>query len=170
MGSQGFWGLGLQALLIHSMKISIYLSWWSCDHTTVSEEELRKLKEESNVDSLRQELERERSRNSELEQKINDILRSRWLFWLKLYRYWMSWFWQTGQLVLLKPSLTSFCWSLHSLEDSPSQSPKVPPTQPPPPAVSSTGELQNLAHICAPCSRGIVEKGEKNGGNPSTCL
>ncbi|XP_036962080.1 GRAM domain-containing protein 4-like isoform X6 [Acanthopagrus latus] len=65
------------------------------------QEELRKLKEESNVDSLRQELEKERSRNSELEQKINDILRS-------------------------------------SLEDSPSQSPKVPPTQPPPPAVSST--------------------------------
>ncbi|XP_073327990.1 GRAM domain-containing protein 4-like [Pagrus major] len=65
------------------------------------QEELRKLKEESNVDSLRQELERERSRNSELEQKINDILRS-------------------------------------SLEDSPSQTPKVPPTQPPPPAVSST--------------------------------
>uniref|UniRef100_A0A671YL49 GRAM domain containing 4 n=1 Tax=Sparus aurata TaxID=8175 RepID=A0A671YL49_SPAAU len=58
--------------------------------------------QESNVDSLRQELERERSRNSELEQKINDILRSR------------------------------------CLEDSPSQSPKVPPTQPPPPAVSST--------------------------------
>lgn len=40
------------------------------------QEELRKLKEESNVDSLRQELERERSRCSELEQKINDILRS----------------------------------------------------------------------------------------------
>lgn len=49
-------------------------------HIYVSEEELRKLKEESNVDSLRQELEKERSRNSELEQKINDILRSRWLF------------------------------------------------------------------------------------------
>uniref|UniRef100_A0A3Q3VKW9 GRAM domain-containing protein n=1 Tax=Mola mola TaxID=94237 RepID=A0A3Q3VKW9_MOLML len=43
------------------------------------QEELRKLKEESNVDSLRQELEKERSRCSELEQKINDILRSRWL-------------------------------------------------------------------------------------------
>lgn len=40
------------------------------------QEELRKLKEESNVDSLRQELERERSRCSELEQKINDVLRS----------------------------------------------------------------------------------------------
>uniref|UniRef100_A0A671YKK7 GRAM domain containing 4 n=1 Tax=Sparus aurata TaxID=8175 RepID=A0A671YKK7_SPAAU len=71
------------------------------------QEELRKLKEESNVDSLRQELERERSRNSELEQKINDILRSR------------------------------------CLEDSPSQSPKVPPTQPPPPAVSSTETLSD---------------------------
>nr|XP_046249839.1 GRAM domain-containing protein 4-like [Scatophagus argus] len=40
------------------------------------QEELRKLKEESNVESLRQELEKERSRCSELEQKINDVLRS----------------------------------------------------------------------------------------------
>uniref|UniRef100_A0A8D3CAG8 GRAM domain-containing protein n=1 Tax=Scophthalmus maximus TaxID=52904 RepID=A0A8D3CAG8_SCOMX len=40
-------------------------------------EELRKLKEESNVDSLRQELEKERCRRLELEQKINDVLRSR---------------------------------------------------------------------------------------------
>uniref|UniRef100_A0A8D2ZHV4 GRAM domain-containing protein n=1 Tax=Scophthalmus maximus TaxID=52904 RepID=A0A8D2ZHV4_SCOMX len=39
-------------------------------------EELRKLKEESNVDSLRQELEKERCRRLELEQKINDVLRS----------------------------------------------------------------------------------------------
>uniref|UniRef100_A0A8C4ETG3 GRAM domain containing 4 n=1 Tax=Dicentrarchus labrax TaxID=13489 RepID=A0A8C4ETG3_DICLA len=41
------------------------------------QEELRKLKEESNVESLKQELERERSRCNELEQKINDVLRSR---------------------------------------------------------------------------------------------
>ncbi|XP_070686824.1 GRAM domain-containing protein 4-like [Pempheris klunzingeri] len=41
------------------------------------QEELRKLKEESNVDSLRQELERERCRCVELEQKINDVLRPR---------------------------------------------------------------------------------------------
>lgn len=41
------------------------------------EEELKKLREESNVDSLRQELERERSRCSELEQKINDVLKPR---------------------------------------------------------------------------------------------
>uniref|UniRef100_A0A3Q3NKU4 GRAM domain containing 4 n=1 Tax=Mastacembelus armatus TaxID=205130 RepID=A0A3Q3NKU4_9TELE len=40
------------------------------------QEELRKLKEESNVDSLRQELEKERCRRVELEQKINDVLRS----------------------------------------------------------------------------------------------
>lgn len=52
----------------------------SCDHPSVSEEELRKLKEESNVDSLKQELERERSRCNELEQKINEILRARLLF------------------------------------------------------------------------------------------
>lgn len=43
----------------------------------VSEEELRKLKEDSNVDSLRQELEKERSRCGELEQKINDMLKPR---------------------------------------------------------------------------------------------
>ncbi|GAA6215383.1 GRAM domain-containing protein 4-like [Lates japonicus] len=41
------------------------------------QEELSKLKEESNVDSLRQELEKERCRRIELEQKINDVLRSR---------------------------------------------------------------------------------------------
>uniref|UniRef100_A0A3B4ZTN9 GRAM domain-containing protein 4-like n=1 Tax=Stegastes partitus TaxID=144197 RepID=A0A3B4ZTN9_9TELE len=41
------------------------------------QEELRKLKEESNVDSLRQELEKERCRRTELEQKMNDALRSR---------------------------------------------------------------------------------------------
>ncbi|XP_023275736.1 GRAM domain-containing protein 4-like [Seriola lalandi dorsalis] len=63
------------------------------------QEELRKLKEESNVDSLKQELEKERCRRIELEQKVNDALRSR-------------------------------------LEDSPSQTPKVPP--PPQPASSGT--------------------------------
>ncbi|XP_022620239.1 GRAM domain-containing protein 4-like [Seriola dumerili] len=63
------------------------------------QEELRKLKEESNVDSLKQELEKERCRRIELEQKVNDALRSR-------------------------------------LEDSPSQTPKVPP--PPQPAGSGT--------------------------------
>ncbi|KAJ4937749.1 hypothetical protein JOQ06_002380 [Pogonophryne albipinna] len=41
------------------------------------QEELKKLREESNVDSLRHELERERSRCSELEQKINDVLKPR---------------------------------------------------------------------------------------------
>uniref|UniRef100_A0A8C5HMT6 GRAM domain-containing protein 4-like n=1 Tax=Gouania willdenowi TaxID=441366 RepID=A0A8C5HMT6_GOUWI len=39
------------------------------------QEELRKLKEESNVDFLRQELERERSKRTELEQKYNEALR-----------------------------------------------------------------------------------------------
>lgn len=43
----------------------------------VSEEELRKLREETNVDSLRQELDRERSKRMELEQKMNEALRSR---------------------------------------------------------------------------------------------
>lgn len=41
------------------------------------QEELRKLRDESNVDSLRQELEKERCRRIELEQKINDTLKSR---------------------------------------------------------------------------------------------
>ncbi|KAM8892051.1 GRAM domain-containing protein 4-like isoform 2-T3 [Spinachia spinachia] len=41
------------------------------------QEELRKLREESNVDALRQELERERSRCAELEQKIGDVVKPR---------------------------------------------------------------------------------------------
>lgn len=41
------------------------------------EEELRKLREETNVDSLRQELERERSKRLDLEQKMNEVLRTR---------------------------------------------------------------------------------------------
>uniref|UniRef100_A0A665UAX2 GRAM domain-containing protein 4-like n=1 Tax=Echeneis naucrates TaxID=173247 RepID=A0A665UAX2_ECHNA len=40
------------------------------------QEELRKLKEESNVDAMRQELEKERLRRIELEQKVNDALRA----------------------------------------------------------------------------------------------
>ncbi|XP_040018855.1 GRAM domain-containing protein 4 [Gasterosteus aculeatus] len=41
------------------------------------QEELRKLREESNVDALRQELERERSKCAELEQKIGDVVKPR---------------------------------------------------------------------------------------------
>lgn len=41
------------------------------------EEELRKLREETNVDSLRQELDRERSKRLELEQKMNEVVKSR---------------------------------------------------------------------------------------------
>uniref|UniRef100_UPI0037E96247 GRAM domain-containing protein 4 isoform X2 n=1 Tax=Semicossyphus pulcher TaxID=241346 RepID=UPI0037E96247 len=41
------------------------------------QEELRKLREETNVDSLRQELERERSKRIDLEQKINEVLKTR---------------------------------------------------------------------------------------------
>ncbi|XP_040029655.1 GRAM domain-containing protein 4 isoform X9 [Gasterosteus aculeatus] len=40
-------------------------------------EELRKLREETNVDSLRQELDRERSKRMDLEQKMNDVLKTR---------------------------------------------------------------------------------------------
>lgn len=43
----------------------------------VSEEELRKLKEETNVESLKQELEKERCKRIDLEQKVNDALKSR---------------------------------------------------------------------------------------------
>lgn len=41
------------------------------------QEELRKLREETNVDSLRQELEKERSKRIDLEQKMNEVLKSR---------------------------------------------------------------------------------------------
>ncbi|KAF7668289.1 hypothetical protein LDENG_00021550 [Lucifuga dentata] len=41
------------------------------------QEELRKLREDTNVDSLRQELERERSKRIELEQKMSEVLKSR---------------------------------------------------------------------------------------------
>ncbi|XP_067291891.1 GRAM domain-containing protein 4 isoform X2 [Pseudorasbora parva] len=41
------------------------------------QEELRKLREETNVDTLKQELEKEKSKRVDLEQKMNDILRSR---------------------------------------------------------------------------------------------
>ncbi|XP_050933510.1 GRAM domain-containing protein 4 isoform X1 [Lates calcarifer] len=41
------------------------------------QEELRKLREETNVDSLRQELERERNKRIDLEQKMNEVLKSR---------------------------------------------------------------------------------------------
>uniref|UniRef100_A0A674NZV5 GRAM domain containing 4 n=1 Tax=Takifugu rubripes TaxID=31033 RepID=A0A674NZV5_TAKRU len=41
------------------------------------QEELRKLREETNVDSLRQELDRERSKRLELEQKMNEVVKSR---------------------------------------------------------------------------------------------
>ncbi|KAM8884485.1 GRAM domain-containing protein 4 isoform 1-T1 [Synchiropus picturatus] len=41
------------------------------------QEELRKLREETNVDSLRQELDRERSKRLDLEQKMSEVLKSR---------------------------------------------------------------------------------------------
>lgn len=43
----------------------------------ILEEELRKLREETNVETLKQELERERSRRLDLEQKMNDVLKAR---------------------------------------------------------------------------------------------
>ncbi|MEQ2270016.1 GRAM domain-containing protein 4, partial [Xenotaenia resolanae] len=39
-------------------------------------EELKKLRDESHIDSLKQELEKERSRRIELEQKVNDAIKS----------------------------------------------------------------------------------------------
>ncbi|XP_069020852.1 GRAM domain-containing protein 4 isoform X5 [Embiotoca jacksoni] len=44
---------------------------------STTEEELRKLREETNVDSLRQELEKERSKRIDLEQKMNEVLKTR---------------------------------------------------------------------------------------------
>ncbi|KFV43806.1 GRAM domain-containing protein 4, partial [Tyto alba] len=41
------------------------------------QEELRKLREETNAETLRQELERERQRRLELEQKVNEVLKAR---------------------------------------------------------------------------------------------
>lgn len=41
------------------------------------EEELRKLREETNSEMLRQELDRERQRRIELEQKIQEVLKAR---------------------------------------------------------------------------------------------
>ncbi|XP_046889512.1 GRAM domain-containing protein 4-like isoform X5 [Hypomesus transpacificus] len=41
------------------------------------QEELRKLREETNVDTLKQELERERSKRTDLEQKMSEVLRTR---------------------------------------------------------------------------------------------
>ncbi|XP_023808341.1 GRAM domain-containing protein 4 isoform X3 [Oryzias latipes] len=41
------------------------------------QEELRKLREETNVDSLRQELEKERSKRLDLEQKMSEVLKTR---------------------------------------------------------------------------------------------
>lgn len=42
-----------------------------------AEEELRKLREETNAEMLRQELDRERQRRLELEQKVQEVLKAR---------------------------------------------------------------------------------------------
>ncbi len=42
-----------------------------------TEEELKKLRDETNVETLKQELEKEKSKRVDLEQKMNEILRSR---------------------------------------------------------------------------------------------
>ena len=42
-----------------------------------TEEELRKLREETNSEMLRQELDRERQRRIELEQKVQEVLKAR---------------------------------------------------------------------------------------------
>ncbi|KAB1270571.1 GRAM domain-containing protein 4 [Camelus dromedarius] len=48
---------------------------WRCPSLT--EEELRKLREETNSEMLRQELDRERQRRMELEQKVQEVLKAR---------------------------------------------------------------------------------------------
>lgn len=52
-----------------------------------TEEELRKLREETNVETLKQELERERCRRVDLEQKMNDVLKARWAQSSNMHRY-----------------------------------------------------------------------------------
>ncbi|KAK1327630.1 hypothetical protein QTO34_012919 [Cnephaeus nilssonii] len=42
-----------------------------------AEEELRKLREETNAEALRQELDRERQRRMELEQRVQEVLKTR---------------------------------------------------------------------------------------------
>lgn len=42
-----------------------------------TEEELRKLREETNVETMKQELEKERIKRLELEQKVNDLAKAR---------------------------------------------------------------------------------------------
>lgn len=42
-----------------------------------AEEELRKLREETNAEALRQELDRERQRRIELEQRVQEVLKTR---------------------------------------------------------------------------------------------
>ena len=42
----------------------------------VAEEELRKLREETNIETLKQDLERERARRLDLEQKMSEVLKS----------------------------------------------------------------------------------------------
>lgn len=51
----------------------------SADHLALlsTEEELRKLREETNSEMLRQELDRERQRRIELEQKLQEVLKAR---------------------------------------------------------------------------------------------
>uniref|UniRef100_A0A8C1E472 GRAM domain containing 4b n=1 Tax=Cyprinus carpio carpio TaxID=630221 RepID=A0A8C1E472_CYPCA len=49
------------------------------------QEELRKLREETNVETLKQELEKEKSKRVDLEQKMNEILRSSSRLWKWLY-------------------------------------------------------------------------------------
>ncbi|XP_071358070.1 GRAM domain-containing protein 4 isoform X1 [Trachinotus anak] len=61
---------GTSSPIGETLSCSIQLLW-------EYEEELRKLREETNVDSLRQELEKERSKRIDLEQKMNEVLKSR---------------------------------------------------------------------------------------------
>lgn len=64
-----FWGGKLRNHEVWHADLGFVLSY--------VEEELRKLREETNVDSLRQELERERSKRIDLEQKMNEVVKSR---------------------------------------------------------------------------------------------
>lgn len=58
---------------LFSVTVSLY-----CVLLSPSEEELRKLREEMNVETLKQELEKEKLKRLELEQKMNEILKTRY--------------------------------------------------------------------------------------------
>ncbi|KTG04072.1 hypothetical protein cypCar_00010261 [Cyprinus carpio] len=61
----------------HFLHMEFFCNGITDDLKSNLKEELRKLREETNVETLKQELERERSRRLDLEQKMSDVLKTR---------------------------------------------------------------------------------------------